>query len=380
MGRRKSVALLTLSFVLVYLGLVSISHIANLDRSQGLSSRSQEDVQYTLPSMDQVLQSVSDLDLQRVLKAYKNRHEEIPPDTPPLRLIVVSTWRSGSTLLGEVLASYPGVYYHYEPLTPYGLHQISPGVLQNEVTDLLNKILHCQYSGLDEYLKFAFVNPDLFVRNTRLWYMCGAMPRTKCYLPENLNKLCSLFPVHAMKLVRLRLEVVKDLVAADPKVKIIFLVRDPRAVMASRTRNIDWCETRECIDPGYLCADMSRDLAQYLVIKEEYPDNILLLRYEDFANDLYKKSEEILKWAGLTFHKNVKSYLDDHTTSDEEEPWSTRHDPKSRVGRWMKMIRFDEVARIQYHCRNVMKSLGYRTFSSISEMSGGNAVGLLNIP
>lgn len=51
---------------------------------------------------------------------------QVPKGTPPVRLIVSSTWRSGSTLLGEALAAHPGVFYHYEPLMPLGLQQVGP--------------------------------------------------------------------------------------------------------------------------------------------------------------------------------------------------------------------------------------------------------------
>ena len=51
---------------------------------------------------------------------------QVPASTLPVRVVVSSTWRSGSTLLGEVLAAHPGAYYHYEPLMPYGLQQLGP--------------------------------------------------------------------------------------------------------------------------------------------------------------------------------------------------------------------------------------------------------------
>ncbi|XP_068211347.1 carbohydrate sulfotransferase 1-like [Palaemon carinicauda] len=262
---------------------------------------------------------------------------------------------------------------------PYGLQQIAPGPLQKEVQDLLSGILHCDYHNLDEYLKFAFVNHDMFTRNTRLWSMCSAMPRSKCYNADTLGRLCSLFPIHVMKVVRARLELLAPLLK-DPKVRLVWLVRDPRAVMNSRISSVTWCETRACKDPGYLCSDILVDFSTYLVLKEEYPLQVMLLRYEDLAKNPYEKSKEVLKFAGLTFHKRVKDYLDDHLTSDEDEPWSTRHDPKTRVGRWMKVMKFEDVIKTQYHCKSIMKSLGYRTFSSKEDMTTGNAVGLLKAP
>ena len=32
------------------------------------------------------------------------------------QVLVATTWRSGSSFFGELLAHYPGVYYSYEPL------------------------------------------------------------------------------------------------------------------------------------------------------------------------------------------------------------------------------------------------------------------------
>ena len=39
-------------------------------------------------------------------------------------LLVVTTWRSGSTFLSEMLASHPAVFLHYEPLNYFGRHQV----------------------------------------------------------------------------------------------------------------------------------------------------------------------------------------------------------------------------------------------------------------
>lgn len=64
---------------------------------------------------------------------------------------------------------------------------------------LLRGLLQCDYQQADDYLKFAYVNHDMFLRNTRLWSMCSAMPRSKCYVPDTLARLCSLFPIHVMK-------------------------------------------------------------------------------------------------------------------------------------------------------------------------------------
>ena len=252
-------------------------------------------------------------------------------------------------------------------------------LFQDEVEKLLTSLLNCDYTDLKDYLKFAFVNHDMFVRNTRLWGMCSSMPRSKCYHAVHLNKLCSLFPVHVMKIVRARLALLTNLLE-NPHTRIIWLVRDPRGTMTSRTSSVTWCDTKACKDPGYLCSDLQEDYSTFRYWTEENPNQVKLVRYEDLAQDPYGKSKEILEFAGLSLHAKVQSYLDDHLNSDEDVPWSTRHDPRKVVRKWLKIMPWQFVAKCQFHCRTIMKILGYRIFTSQSDFSSGNAVGFLNLP
>ncbi|KAA0190286.1 hypothetical protein HAZT_HAZT011347 [Hyalella azteca] len=38
---------------------------------------------------------------------------------------VVTTWRSGSTFVGDLLTAHPGTFYHYEPLMDFDIQQIT---------------------------------------------------------------------------------------------------------------------------------------------------------------------------------------------------------------------------------------------------------------
>ena len=126
-------------------------------------------------------------------------------------LQIVSTWRSGTTFLGDLLMTPQATFYHYEPLWPYGvkrfrnnnetgtvevvnkLHQLfscnytnmSMFIILLKYTVItihfyviifhqrfVNKILQIIYSGL--YIKTAQEQPFLFQLNTRLWERgCG---------------------------------------------------------------------------------------------------------------------------------------------------------------------------------------------------------------
>jgi len=343
---------------------------------QGLEPRA---LHYTLPSLDDVIRASADLDLQRVLWEYKMTNGQ--PSNASLaspRIILASTWRSGSTLLGEVVGAAPGVMYHYEPFSVWGVERAGPS-RQDEVTSLLDSLFKCDYRGLDDYLRFAFSNSDIFLRNTHLWKMCSAMPRRKCYSPDILGKMCAVFPIHLTKLVRIRLSLLEDQIR-NPNVKIVWLVRDPRAVMNSRVANVNWCKTPSCRQTSHMCSDLQSDLVSYLAFKEKFPDRIMLLRYEDLAKDAYNKSSNLLAFLGLSLHPHVVSYLEDHLNTNEDVPWSTRHDPRVAMSRWMKTMSWKSIQEVQYACAYPMKPLGYRLFESEGDLSSGNHLGLLNLP
>lgn len=72
------------------------------------------------------------------------------------KVMIVTSWRSGSTLMGELLHSYPGSFYTYEPLTFAGIdrvfHQDSK---ENSTKIIMKSLLNCHFQPvLDEYRKY----------------------------------------------------------------------------------------------------------------------------------------------------------------------------------------------------------------------------------
>jgi len=59
------------------------------------------------------------------------------------QLLIVSTWRSGSTFLANILSLHPTVFHHYEPLMVHGWNQISQGKLAAKAVELLRSLFLC---------------------------------------------------------------------------------------------------------------------------------------------------------------------------------------------------------------------------------------------
>lgn len=143
--------------------------------------------------------------------------QELMPEQggTPMRSVVISSWRSGSTFLGDVLNALPGNYYHYEPLLTYDIIKIRGAPYDKPSVKSLKKLMKCNYTGLDDYLDFGKTHNYLFSHNTRLWSQCHLFPQF-CYQPKFLEPFCKLFPLQSMKVVRLRMRVAANLLR-DPR-------------------------------------------------------------------------------------------------------------------------------------------------------------------
>lgn len=75
----------------------------------------------------------------------------------PIRNLIITTWRSGSTFLGDILNSHPANFYHYEPLLDYEIVQIREEPKAGEAIGVLKNLLNCNYTGLGELL-FSYLH------------------------------------------------------------------------------------------------------------------------------------------------------------------------------------------------------------------------------
>lgn len=277
----------------------------------------------------------------------------------PVRSVILTSWRSGSTFLGDVLNAHPANFYHYEPLLDFGIVQIRGPPLADQALKNIESLLHCDFSDLDRYLNYGKMHPWVFNHNTHLWRQCQAHKKI-CWEPLFVSKFCRLFPFQSMKLVRLRLRVAEKLLSRkDLGIRLVLLVRDPRGILQSR-KHREWCPTNpDCYDPALVCADMVSDFSAAVRLIKKYPNSFRVVRYEDLSVDPYKHVKELYEFYGLDFHANVKRFLDTHTKNDVGGVSSTFRNSKVAPFHWRADLDFDEVDEIQRVCEPAMDLWGY---------------------
>ncbi|XP_071442821.1 carbohydrate sulfotransferase 1-like [Hetaerina americana] len=330
--------------------------------------------------------------------------EDLVPEKggEPLRSVVITTWRSGSTFLGDVLNSQPGNFYHYEPLLPLGIVQVGDGSpLADSSISSLRKLLQCNYTGMEEgYLSYGPDHHWLLSHNNRLWDACGPSHEF-CWDPSFLSRSCKLFPFQSMKVVRLRLRLASRLLEDKSlNVHMVLLVRDPRGTVQSR-RHREWCPpSPECSDPLRLCADLVDDYWTAVELMKVYPDKFRVIRYEELSLNPSKVTEDLFEFFGLAqgvgdkssgaadgskdspLHPSIIHFLETHTKADQGGVSSTHRDSRSAPFRWRKELTLGEIAAIQSSCKEAMHLWGYKElvnkrYSSLGR--GGSLKGQLDL-
>ena len=275
----------------------------------------------------------------------------------PTTSFLVSSWRSGSSIVGQLLNSHPASFYNYEPLHQFGLVKVGQASQQaNSALKLIRNLIKCNYQNdMNDWLVYQRVTADwCFAQNTRLWNRCTmgrqntSDVQTVCFQQKYVEPMCKLFPFQVIKTVRLRLDLTESLVK-DPStnVKVMLLVRDPRAIMESRKHKEDWFSScKECTDPKTICQQMLEDYHEFETLKVEYPTKFKVLRFEDFLLNPIGVSMDIFRFYEIPYHRNVINFMKSKLQS-----------PRFR---WLKALSRKEIFNIQNNCNASLKAFGYK--------------------
>ncbi|XP_054272270.1 carbohydrate sulfotransferase 1-like [Macrosteles quadrilineatus] len=303
--------------------------------------------------------------IRQETKGYKlpsNREvESLIPERggTPMRSVVITTWRSGSTFIGGVLDSHPATFHFSEPLTDFRTVQVRGEPLGTLAVRALRSLLTCNYRVLGRYLERSKEYTWLSTHNTRLWAHCENH-KDICYEPEFLTPVCRLFPFQSMKVVHIRLRLVEELLA-DPNlnVRVLYLMRDPRGVMSSRA-SLGWCrKSPDCGSPTHVCADLVDDYAAALRFDKLFPGKFKVVRYEDMSLRPHEVMPEIFSFFGLQYHRDVQDFVKVHTTQNNKNKYSTFRNSSAQALLWRTKLDYRKVRQLQTTCRLAMAAWGY---------------------
>lgn len=142
---------------------------------------------------------------------------------------------------------------------------------------------------------------------------------------------------------------------------MVYLVRDPRASLASRS-TLTWCRTDpKCWSVQHLCNSIENDLSIFDTLKKKHPDRYYLLKYEDLAVNVETETEKLFRFLDLPVSPSVRVFLDTHTkaTLSAKDPHSTHRLSKFTPSAWRDKLPSSSISSISTSCSSVLKSLNY---------------------
>ncbi|XP_078114136.1 carbohydrate sulfotransferase 6 [Sander vitreus] len=330
------------------------------------------------------------------------------PSNGKVHVLLLSSWRSGSSFVGQVFSQHPSVFYLMEPAWHVWTKLQKPGarVLRMAVRDLLRSVFQCDLSVMEAYLPEQHNMSSLFMwSHSRALCSppaCPLTPRnqfsnqTQCFQRcdarglQAVEDACGTYSHVVLKEVRFfELESLYPLLQ-DPSLdlRIIHLVRDPRAVVRSREESAKAFVS----DNAVVLEQRSIPAAevQYQVMQEICRSHVRInerailkpppflkgrykmVRYEDVARNPLEEISAMYDFVGLEMTRQLEEWIYRVTHgkgkgSRKEAFKITSRNAADVSQAWRTTMPHNKVRRIQEVCKGAMSLLGYRTVNSEKE-------------
>lgn len=326
-----------------------------------------------------------------------------PLDAPRRGVLIYAPTRSGSTFLGEFFNQHPSVYYLFEPL--HSINHTSPNSTAVSKS-VLSDLFHCNYSRIPEIYKESvndvysncrsnvcfFTRSKFLWRNTELCKLKHPRCAVKKFSTPVLSKVCRQSLLIGVKAVRFPslAHLVPMLNSETLNLKVIQLIRDPRAVVPSRIKmakgsnNLtvsfskalcdqyirDWLYFKSCIDdrsPWSLTNDTSSEMCDETT-RNLWRHKYMRLSHEYISENPKDAMKKVYEFAGLNIDSDVFAWLKSTTNAKPKEErlfFGTKRNSQHLLKAWRLQQNFSDVEEVQNYCGEIMERYGY--ISAISK-------------
>ena len=188
-----------------------------------------------------------------------------------------------------------------------------------------------------------------------------------------LKTKCKKSKVRVIKTIRMSMKMVLSLLDEIPDLKIIHLIRDPRATLRSQ-RAFGMC--KEAVG-GYkgcahsLCTRQENDVLESERLSKMYPNRIKSVLYESIAAKPIETSIELYKFVGAAFTGHARKYIFNITQAGNPRDCaicSTRPNSTLHISAWRQTIGGEFLKIIEDRCNYILQRLNYTLYSNSSVM------------
>ncbi|XP_052091356.1 carbohydrate sulfotransferase 1-like [Mytilus californianus] len=182
--------------------------------------------------------------------------------------------------------------------------------------------------------------------------------------------LCLRSQFRVAKVLRIAGDLVENLLIKNPKLKVIYLYRDPRGIINSRLKIPvnetagAWNDFNTTEDIAFaVCQKMDIDSKNIFELKGKYPERIFTVAYETTAKSPGKNARNLFKFLDVNISKEYQNSISKmgNRSKKDDKTWNSafRSDGYATAIKWRKELSEKDKKTIDISCRNVYKQLGY---------------------
>ena len=331
-------------------------------------------------------------------------------------LIVVSHGRSGSSFTGNIFNYHPSVFYLFEPYQT--VERLHGGVApfnrdyQEKSFEWMQGVFKCKFvspkhaKDIEHYYRRVTRN---YPRDEQASISLSSPPFCRYNVSDprwNIQDCPGAFDQKTLEEIcekKYSMTVVKALMGRMPNnsveqlinvcdssdeidCKLLFVVRDPRGIVASSRVANFYRETDKNGLTGTKkfayenCRQTEFNLNITKQLRAKWRNRVKILRFEDLSANPSKILPGLLQFAGLPMDEVVSNwlYLASHKpeTESEQKAAKWRQDSAERANRWRIKASPDEISIVEHYCERLMKVLGYKPLGNSFQLQKNLSVAL----
>lgn len=337
----------------------------------------------TLRNLENIASKLNDILQKTTAKKSREKEQDMGSKHRSVfryNIVLMAYKRSGSSFVGQLFNHHSDVLYFYEPIFFLKeLQRIHGNAYRILSRRLLNTIFTCNFEEnpyfVSQLSDSAFrlssrvlSEPPMCPIKTNLDHVQEQCQRIHT---STLIDICQSHRHVVIKTIRvLDLDELKELrrftIEAPWNImKVIHLVRDPRAIINSRAHidlsrhSTKWTMADYQTNARALCTQILNNLKKG-VSEEAFEGMYHVIRYEDIATQTERATRQLYEFAGLSWSEKTSQWLRQNNLKTHEfHPFSTTKNATISLNLWRKQLDVEVIRIIEQECSIIMSLLGY---------------------